>query len=218
MTLQRRKFLQKTCAGLLSISLVPPAYSLVKRNDPFAVSVNELFSQLSFKKARLSKISLLEKFKLTNASSLELKNTARVLYADKTVCIPRIDSLLPEMKSNATSIHHSTANGFQRILSLNNWELLALQKMKTCLKNDHGVTETKQLRSFLIPVLKTAEHKSQKGIVDGDSSSSYGYYTCNGYCSIRILAKGNRMKVSTSLRNHKKIETHQNSFEISSLS
>ena len=217
MNLPRRKFLQKTFVGFLSMCLLPPTYSLLKRFGDSAFSVNNLFSQLSFKKTLFSHINVIEKFGYEDNNSEELNNTGHILYANETVCIPGINNFIGGEKEGFVIVYHKTLNGFQRVLTLNRWELLALQKMLTCLKIEQGISDPKQLHAFLIPVFKTGHHYSQKNIIEGNCSSRFGYYTDNGYCSIRILAKGNRMKVNTSLRNHRKIETFQNSFEIPNL-
>ena len=216
MTVPRRNFLHKSVLGLLSVSLLPTSISFLRRNNP-SLTVNDLFTGISFKQKNVSLSYLNEIFKQINGESGNINRQNILLYSGKTVCIPERDQVSTRTYENLTSIYEKTLDGYQKVITLNQMELLALQKMLTCLKVENGISDPKQFRAFLIPVLKTGRHNSQKNIIEGNCSSRFGYYTDYGFCSIRILAKGNRMKVNTSLRNHRKIETFQNSFEIPNL-
>lgn len=218
MNLPRRQFLYKSFAGFLSFSLLTPAYSVIKTLDGSSFSVNHLFSQLSFNKAFLSKYKLNKIFGSAEKEGLEKSiRTERILHADKTICIPGLNDLISQRDEYIVHVHQKTLDGFQPVLSLNQWELHALQSMLTVLKRNHGISDSNELKTLLIPILKTKNHLPDEKIVEGDRSSRYGYYTAHGYCSIRILAKGNRMNISTSLRNHRKIVTHRNSFELNGI-
>ena len=217
MAIHRRKFLSKAFIGFLSAGFIPPAVSLLKNHDISSFSIGELFAQLSFKKVTLSLNQIAGKFSLTENSSAGINNTGRILCSGKTVCIQEINNFNCGNKEGIVSVHHETLNGYRRVVSLNHWELLALQKMMTCLKNEHGISDANQLRELLIPVLKTRRQHSNGKFIEGDCSSRYGYYTDFGYCSIRMLAKGKSMKISTSLLDHQMKEIYQNSFDVPTL-
>ena len=86
--------------------------------------------------------------------------------------------------------------------------------MVAYLKNEQNITDSQELRRLLVPTFKTGKHFLSDNGVDGISSSLDGYYTAQGYCSMKISAKGNSYKIDTRLLNFKKTETYKNSFEL----
>lgn len=216
MSLPRRDFLHRSLLGLLSLTVLPTSISLMMHNVT-SFSINGLFARLSFKQKRLSRAYLNLIPKSVDGDSRELKRSKVVLHTDKTICIPEIDQITTQKKEHLASIYQITSDGYAKVFTLNQVELIALENMADHLKKRHNITEPSELSRMLVPVQKTIKHKSAHHLVENECSSPVGYYTENGYCSIKIYGQRNCLKIQTSLLNFDKVETYQNKFEINCL-
>ena len=213
MSYARRKFLQKGLLGLLSISLLPASFSILRKND-HAFSLNELFAQLSFKKGFFSSSYLNEQFNLPIGESEQISRNGKIFYSDKTFCIQEFNQLNPGFEDVLVSIYEKTFNGYKKVISLNQMELKAFSSMISYLKEEYIIIDPEELHGLLVPTFRTKRHLLANNRIDGICTSCDGYYTANGYCSMKIKAKGNSYKIDTRILNFKKSETYRNSFNL----
>lgn len=165
------------------------------------------------KKRLFSDGYLNEKFKLSIGEFEEMSRKGIVFHSQKTFCLQESNYSDPGIKDTFISIYERTLKGYEKVISLNQIEIKAFSRMISYLQDEHKITGSEELQRLLVPTLKTEKHLITKNIVDGTSSSQYGYYTAHGYCSIQIKANGNTYKVQTKLLDFKKAETHLNNFE-----
>lgn len=216
MSLARRKFLQKGLLGLLSVSLLPASFSFLRENNG-SFSLNELFSQLSFKKDFFSSDYLNKKFQLPIGESVQFARNSKVFYSDKTYCIQEFNQLNPGFEEIIVSFYERTFNGYEKVISLNQIELKAFSNMISHLKKQQILTDPEELQRLLIPTFQTGKHLTSKGRINGICSACDGYYTADGYCSTKIIAKGNSYKIDTRLLNFNKATTYKNSFSLNGI-
>jgi hypothetical protein len=202
--------------GLLSLGALPTALTLLMQNAS-SFSIDSLFTRLAFNKKRLALSSL--KSIITHAESSDLlKRDESLLHAGKTLCIRETDLNLPEKNEEFASIYQQTNNGFNKVASLNQMELMAMNKMADRLSSHHGISDPKQLKKMLVPVLRTRYHKSTANFVETEYTSPVGFYTENGYCSIKIHGKGSYACIKTSILDFRKEVLYQDNFNIHHLS
>lgn len=215
MNLPRRKFLLKSALGILAASLLPASISFLNRKDEPSL-IHHLFSQLSFNTRRLSLSNLNEVFNPTWESG-DINRSEIILYYGKTVCIPETNKFIPGINEIMASIYEKTITGYKKVISLNQLELISFNNMANYLKTHHNICDPDELNMLLTPVLKTGKHKSNDNCIDSECSSNIGYYTTNGYCSMKIHAEGTNIIAQASLLNFEKIETYKNNFRIKNL-
>ena len=212
----RRIFLKKGVLGLLSVSLLPPSISLLSRRSP-VFSVSGLFSQLSFKKKVLPPDQLVERFRLPLGEGEPITCSGTVFYSEKTLCVQEYDALHPGSKEVMMGVYEMTPSGYQKVVSLNRMELQAFSHMVTHLKNEHDLTDAATLQQLLIPRLRTGKHRTGAKGANGLNSSIDGYYTAQGYCSIKVKGKGNSYTIDTRLLNFRKSGTYHQNFHLRGL-
>jgi len=212
----RRIFLKKGMLGLLSVSLLPPSISFLSRRRP-DFSVGELFSQLSFKKKVLPSDHVVERFRLPFFEDVPVACSGTVFYTEKTLFVQEYDALHPGSKEVMMGVYEKTPAGYQRVVSLNQMELQAFSNMVTHLKSEHDISDAATLQQLLIPRLRTGRHRTRAKGANGLNSSIDGYYTARGYCSIKVIGKGNSYTIDTRLLNFRKSGTYHQNFHLRGL-
>ena len=201
MSSPRREFLQKSSLGLLSLSLVPSFIHLWIESEE-----------------RISPASLFGKFAFRKIDTLMGKNPTgnmrQAFSSGRTILTAQEHLISPGRMEQTFEVHQKTTSGYTKVLSFNELETFALNKITHYLKTDHNVQDPTELRKWLIPVLKTPFHRTGRHFIGSESISKYGYYTDAGYCSLQILVKGKRPSVKATLRNLQGTTRFNRSFEI----
>jgi hypothetical protein len=133
-------------------------------------------------------------------------------YIDNSVCIRQGIKINTCNEEDILCVYEKVSGNLRKVLSLSTLELRALYNMADYLQARHGLTDSNQLRSLLIPVIRKGCHISRDNEVNGRASSRSGYYTKYGYCNLKIQVYGNCVRSNVFLLDHNKNITYKNSF------